>query len=206
MNILRYLIFATVIASSGIVVGEDIKVGQYLFEINPDEITNKSIENNYTEPQTYTEFPGHWFEAHRAFIDGDQNKSFGIEFRRFAENIKINNIIELYDLETLGFNFLGGNACHMVGRGTITNEDGYIAGIWLLTEALTIEKFNNETTITEGFGDPHIFLSYWLDSNEEIILTAKALTCKEFESTVNSIYIKGDKSKIKLIDNFNISC
>jgi len=188
------LILATLIAPIAVSGEEDIRVGPIMIGIDLSAFNNTSINyypDNTSPPIAVTDYDGFWFEEHRATITGDENKSLGLVFRNFANDVHPNNFLALYDMSALDTNHYEGIS--LTARWILYRADSTPAGILVYSEPY---PFINNT---------HTFLSYWLSDREELVVTSRALTCEELNSTINSLYIEGYKENEKFL-NINMRC
>ena len=188
------LILAALVAPIVVSCEEDIKVGPLMVGIDLSAFNNTSINyypDNTSPPFAVTDYDGFWFEEYRAAITGDENKSLGLVFRNFANDVHPNNFLALYDMGALDTNHYEGIS--LTARWILYRTDSTPAGILVYSEPYPF--INNS----------HTFLSYWLSDREELIVTSRSLTCEELNSTINSLYIEGYKENEKFL-NINMRC
>ena len=187
------LILAALVAQIVVSSEEDIKVGPVMVGIDLSAFNNSSINyypDNTSPPFAVTDYDGFWFEEYRATIIGEENKSLGLVFRNFANDVHPNNFLALYDMGELDRNHY--DNVFIFANWIIYRPDGTPAGIMIYSDPVLDSN-------------SHIFLNYWLSDREEFILASRGLTCEELNSTINSLYIEGYKKSEKIL-NINMHC
>jgi len=191
------LILAALVAQIVVSGEEDIKVGPLMVGIDLSAFNNTSINyypDNTSPPLTITDYDGYWFEEHLTSIKADENKSLRLVYRKFANDVSPNDFLALYDMGELDINHYGDTIGSIIvtANWIIYGPDGNPRGI-----LINSNLYPNANS--------HTFLSYWLSSREELLVTSRALTCEELNSTINSLYIEGYKKNEKFL-NINLGC
>jgi hypothetical protein len=191
---LTIVMIAILIALMMVAVGEEIRVGPITLGIDLSAFNNANItySDNASKPFTITDYDGYWFEEHRTSINGDENKTLRVVYRKFANAVSPNNLLALYDMSELDSNHYDGNGFLIMGNWIILKPDGTPAGVFIYSNPY---PENNS----------HAFQSYWLSNRDELIVAFRNLTCEELNSTINSIFIYGYEKNQKFF-NSNMHC
>jgi hypothetical protein len=187
------LILATLMALITVSVGDYVEVGPVIVGVDLSAFKNANITQPDTTspPFAVTDYDNYWFKEYRATIRGDENKTIGLVFREFGNDVLPNNYLTLYDMGVLDQNHYN-NSFIILANWIIFNPDGTPAGVLIYSDPY---PDNNS----------HTFLTYWLSNRHELIFTSKNLTCEELNLTINSIYIEGHEKNKKFLD-INMHC